>query len=219
MRKSVILYVILSLILFSCSGNGTIKTNDSVTTTTKITLTSVRRAILKPLKIIDTSNFDFDKYLIGKSCIGSINIGMTIKEAEATGELSQLNKFEGKEYNYGTDGGGNNYLYKLNKEPFLAIIPGLFSDTIVFMIAIHPKLKTTNGLSPNMTVEDLLVKYPGNLFRLNLLNGGESTSDIKNRWDFIFNTPTNHQIGKYPDIDQESNAYNLKIRMDWIHVN
>lgn len=168
----------------------------------------------------DSSKFDFSDYIIKNGQLGNIKIGMTIEEAE--------NKFEGLTMkidiaeNFGFGGGSPAYLYYKAEDLIFALIPKLENDTLLFIIAIHKDLHTTNGLNPNSTIKDLISIYPDMTVNWDIMNHWEYIVDEKNNWNFIFWTDENSQVGEYPEPKFErvvpSKPKRLTTKADWIVI-
>jgi hypothetical protein len=160
--------------------------------------------------------FDFSRFKIGEGRVSNISVGQTLSQAEL--ELVGLKREEIESYGVGFDGGGAVYLYSYNDEPVLALVPSHESDTLIAIVAIHRELQTTNGLHPKMKVKELIAKYPDMVFYQDLLNGGEFSDDLENRWSFVFDTKEESEIGVYPELEVGSKAHNLKPEIAWITV-
>jgi hypothetical protein len=163
-----------------------------------------------------TIDFDISKLKIKKGHIGNITVGMTVTEAEK--HLNGLIKKESLSTDFGFGGGGPAYLYYLDNQLILSIIPKLGNDTIHAIIAIHKNLKTYNGLSPKTSVENILITYPNHQVEKDLMNDWEFMKDTQNNWTFVFFTNENNEIGKYIDITLPSKPYNILIESDWITI-
>ena len=164
----------------------------------------------------DSAAFDFSRFKIGEGRVGNISVGQTLNQAES--ELVGLKREEIESYEVGFDGGGTVYLYSYNNKPVLALVPSHESDTLIAIVAIHRELKTINGLHPQMKVKELVSKYPDMHFYQDLLNSGEYSDDLENRWNFVFNTKEENEIGVYPELEVGSKAHNLKPEMAWITI-
>ena len=197
-----ILTILIGLFLFGC--NSTTKTENNET---KTDLTSETEK---------TVDFDFDKFKIQKGQLGEIKIGMTISEAEM--QFSGLTKNTDEATNFGFGGGSPAYLYYSGNELLFGLIPKLETDTLLFIIAAHKNLQTTNGLNPNSTVEELLRKYPDLTVQQDLMNSWEFFQDLKNGWDFIFMTDEQTEIGEYPELEVPSKPKRLTTKTDWITI-
>jgi hypothetical protein len=163
----------------------------------------------------EDSTFDYDEYEIKKGQLGEIKIGMTISEAEQ--KFKGLRKEVGQATSFGYGGGGPAYLYYDQENIAFVLIPTLKTDTILIIIAASPKLKTTNGLSPNSTVMEISKKYPGIKVNQDLMNGWEYISDTTNNWNFVFMTDET-TVGDYPELEVPSDLKNLDIKADWITI-
>ncbi|MFL0683222.1 MAG: hypothetical protein ACJLTB_08320 [Algoriphagus aquaeductus] len=199
-----ILTILIGLFLFGC--NSTTKTENNET---KTELTS-------EIETEKTVDFDFDKFKIQKGQLGEIKIGMTISEAEM--QFSGLTKKTDEATNFGFGGGSPAYLYYSGNELLFGLIPKLETDTLLFIIAAHKNLQTTNGLNPNSTVEELLKKYPDLTVQQDLMNSWEFFQDLKNGWDFIFMTDEQTEIGEYPELEVPSKPKRLTTKTDWITI-
>lgn len=166
---------------------------------------------------ITTEDFDFDAFVIGKKHLGPIKIGMQLAEAEK--HLCGLERIDALIYYFGF-GGPNNlaYLYYLEDEPFLCLFPSEDTTTITHLFAIHPQLRTTNGLSPKASANELLEKYPDAEVGMDLMNTWEHVVDSTNQWCFTFLTDQGETVGEYPDLmnSQFSEPINGHIRAAWI---
>jgi len=163
----------------------------------------------------EDSTFDYDEYEIKKGQLGEIKIGMTISEAEQ--KFKGLRKEVGQATDFGYGGGSPAYLYYDQENIAFVLIPTLNTDTILIIIAASPKLKTTNGLSPNSTVMEISKKYPGIKVNQDLMNGWEYISDTTNNWNFVFMTDET-TVGDYPELEVPSDLKNLDIKADWITI-
>ena len=152
-----LLTLLFGLLLFGC--NSTTKTESAED---KADLTAEKQNI---------TAVDFDKFIISKGHLGSIKIGMTIQEAER--QFSGLTKKVDEATNFGFGGGSPAYLYYSGDELIFGLLPKLETDTLLFIIAAHKKLQTTNGLNPNSTVEELLKKYTDLKVEQDLMNSWE----------------------------------------------
>lgn len=161
-------------------------------------------------------NFDFDNFKILKGQLGEIKIGMTISEAEV--QFPGLTKKTDEATNFGFGGGSPAYLYYSGNELLFGLIPKLETDTLLFIIAAHKNLQTTNGLNPNSTVEDLLEKYPDLTVNQDLMSGGEFFQDKMNNWDFVFKTNEQTEIGNYPELEVPSRPKRLTTKTEWIVI-
>lgn len=159
---------------------------------------------------------DFKSFKIKKERLGKITIGMTLPEAEQ--HLSGFRKEVSEASLFGFGGGSPAYLYYWEDEIVLGLIPKLDTDTLLFIIAAHPKLRTTNGLSPKSSVKELLEPYPNFMVIQDLMNEWEFFQDKKNGWDFIFMTDKKTEIGEYQMFDKPSKPVRLDIRSDWITI-
>ncbi|WP_207435643.1 hypothetical protein [Sabulibacter ruber] len=162
------------------------------------------------------SAFDFKRFEIGKGRIGAIKVGQNISDFES--ELTSLTKEVIESYDVGFDGGGEVYLYQYNKEPILAIVPFYDTDSIIALVGFHKELKTSSGIHPKMTANELSKKYPQALYYLDLMNGGELLEDTEKGWIFVFNTNEKNQIGVYKEIEDGSKVRNGNVQMDWITI-
>ena len=199
-----ILTLFIGLLLFGCTSTTKTENNENQTdlTTEKETEQTVQ--------------FDFDKFKILKGQLGEIKIGMTITEAE--NQFTGLTKKTDEATNFGFGGGSPAYLYYSGDELIFGLIPKLETDTLLFIIAAHKNLQTTNGLNPNSTVEELLKKYPDLTVQQDLMNSWEFFKDLKNGWDFIFMTDEKTEIGEYPELEVPSKPKRLTTKTDWITI-
>ena len=199
-----ILTFLIGVFLFGC--NSTMKTENNENQADLTTENETEQTI----------QFDFDKFKILKGQLGDIKIGMTITEAEM--QFSGLTKKTDEATNFGFGGGSPAYLYYSNNELLFGLIPKLETDTLLFIIAAHKNLQTTNGLNPNSTVEELLKKYPDLTVQQDLMNSWEFFQDLKNGWDFIFMTDEQTEIGEYPELEVPSKPKRLTTKTDWITI-
>ncbi|WP_269236830.1 hypothetical protein [Flavobacterium flavigenum] len=163
-----------------------------------------------------TKKFDFEEFEILKGQVGDIKIGMNIKDAEE--KLNELTKKEAEAYDFGFDGGGKAYIYSLENEPILALIPKRDSEEILVIIALSKNLKTNNDLNPKSKVTEIQAKYPNIEINQDLMMGWEFMSDKKNNWDFVFMTEENSRIGEYKEIEVPTKPKRTETKMDWITV-
>ncbi len=162
------------------------------------------------------AGFDFSAFPVDKAKVGSIRIGMTITQAEQ--HLKGLTKEVSEAINFGYGGGSPAYVYSFSKQPLLVLIPKLDTDTTLLIIAIHKNLRTTNGLTPNSTVAELLEKYPNLTINQDLMNSWEYATDTTNQWDFVFATDENQQVGEYPELEVPSKPKRLAVKTNWITI-
>jgi len=161
------------------------------------------------------STLDFSEFEIMKGRLGEIKIGMTISEVEQ--KFDGLRREEGKATSFGYGGGSPAYLYYDQENVVFGLIPTLSTDTVLLIIAASPKLKTTNGLTPNSTVKKISENYPQIEVNQDLMNGWEYISDTTNNWDFVFMTDEK-KVGDYPELEVSSDLKNLNIKADWITI-
>jgi len=163
------------------------------------------------------SEFDFNNFKIQKGQLGSIKLGMTIQEAES--QFSGLNKQVHDAIFFGLDGGSPVYIYYKDKHPVFGLVPKLLSDTLVCIIAMHPKLETFNGIHVGASVSDLKTKYPQLHVYRNAISHHEQIADTLNDWYFTFVTSEDKEIGKYDHPFAPSKPHqNLSVPMDWIEI-
>jgi len=187
-----ILYtVLIGFLVFGCKTTAEKTSNE---TPVNAELATERPAEKPTSKSID---FQFSEFKIMKHQLGSIKIGMTIKEAE--NQFYGLTKKVNEAVNFGFGGGSPAYLYYSGDKIVFGLIPSLGTDTLLFIIAAHKNLETTNGLNPNSTVKELLEKYPDLWVNQDLMNSWEYFQDSENGWDFVFMTDEQTQIGEYPE--------------------
>lgn len=190
--------------MFGC--NSTTKTENSETET-DLTIEK---------KSEQSVDFNFDQFKIRKGQLGEIKIGMTITEAEM--QFTGLTKKTDEATNFGFGGGSPAYLYYSGDELIFGLIPKLETETLLFIIAAHKKLQTTNGLNPNSTVNELIQKYPDLTVQQDLMNSWEFFQDQTNKWDFIFMTDEKTEIGEYPELEVPSKPKRLTTKTDWITI-
>ncbi|SDG65043.1 hypothetical protein [Psychroflexus sediminis] len=162
------------------------------------------------------TEFKFSDYQIKKGKLGPIEIGMNIMDAE--NQFNGLSKKKDEAINFGFGGGSPAYLYYSNDEIIFGLIPKLGTDEILSIIAVHPELKTMNGLNPKSTVNQLLEKYPDMLINKSLMNDWEFSNDNAMNWTFVFMADEKNQIGVYPDIDNPSEPKKLTTKSDWLTI-
>lgn len=163
-----------------------------------------------------TKQFDFKKFEISKGQIGEIKVGMNIYDAEKT--LNELTKKEVEAHDFGFDGGGKAYIYSLENEPILGLIPKRYSEEIVVIIALSKNLKTNNGLTPKSKVAKIQEKYPNIEINQDLMMSWEFMYDKKNNWDFVFMTDENNRIGEYTELEVPTKPKRTETKMDWITI-
>jgi len=204
----IIWVVLVGLLMFSC--NTITEKNSSET---KIELETE-----KPSEKLtsESTEFPFSDFKIMKGQLGAIKLGMTIQEAE--NQFNGLTKKEDEAVNFGFGGGSPAYLYYLKNEIVFGLIPSLGTDSLLFIIAAHKNLQTTNRLNPNSTVKELLNKYPDLMINQDLMNSWEYFQDIENGWDFVFMTDTQTEIGEYPELEKPSRPKRLTTKTDWITI-
>lgn len=159
---------------------------------------------------------DFEKFQILKGRLGEIKIGLTITEAEM--QFTGLTKKTEEATNFGFGGGSPAYLYYMGDKLLFGLIPKLQTDTLLFIIASHKDLQTTNGLNPNSTVKNLIEKYPDLTINQDLMSIGEFFQDKINGWDFVFKTDEQTEIGDYPKLEVPSRPKRLTTKADWIVI-
>jgi hypothetical protein len=164
----------------------------------------------------DRNSFEFEEFKILQGQLGNIKLGMTIDEAEQ--QFSGLTKEEDEAMVFGFDGGGPVYLYYQGNDLVFGLIPGLLTDTIIAIIALHEKLITLNGLNPESTVSELIQKYPDLVIEQDGMNNWEFYHDVKHNWYFIFMTNEKTQIGEYPVSGDSSTPKRLTTKADWITI-
>lgn len=163
-----------------------------------------------------SKKFDFEKFEISKGQIGEIKVGMNINDAEK--KLNKLTKKETEAYDFGFDGGGKAYIYSLENEPILALVPKRDSKEILVIIALSKNLKTNNGLNPKSKVTEIQEKYPNIEINQDLMMSWEFMSEKKNNWEFVFMTEENNRIGEYKEIEVPTKPKRTETKMDWITI-
>jgi hypothetical protein len=128
--------------------------------------------------------FDFSAYTIGKDRVGNVQLGMSMKEAEK--ELKQLERMQVPAFYFGFGGGSDAYTYSLQGEDVLALIPHMHKDSVIAIVALHEKLKTSNGLSPGDPISKLKETYPEKEFVEDEMNGWLLMMDQPKSWQFVF---------------------------------
>jgi hypothetical protein len=200
--KQIILTLFIGLLLFGCNS----------TTITENNTTSPDSTIENQ----SDNSFYFDEFKISKSQLGNIKIGMNIEDAER--QFAGLTRKVDVATKFGFGGGSRAYLYYSGDELIFGLIPKLSTDTLLFIIAAHKNLQTTNGLNPNSTVEELIREYPELTVNQDLMNGGEFFQDLENDWDFVFKTTEKTEIGEYPELEVPSKPKRLTTKSDWIII-
>jgi hypothetical protein len=163
-----------------------------------------------------TKPFEFDKFKISKGKIGEIKIGMNFIDAEK--ELKELTKKEVEAYDFGYGGGGKAFIYSIQNEPILALIPNKDTAEILALIAISHKLKTDNGLNPNSNIIDILKRYPKMEVSQDMMTDHEYMYDVSNKWSFIFLTDESNRIGEYKDLEEPAKPKRIETKIDYIEI-
>lgn len=164
----------------------------------------------------ETKKFDFEKFEISKGQIGEIKVGMNIYDAEK--KLNELTKREVEAYDFGFDGGGKAYVYSLENEPIIVLIPKRDSEEILVIVALNKNLVTNNGLDPKSKVSEIQEKYSNIEINQNLMMGWEFMYDEKNNWEFVFTTTDDDRIGEYKEIEVPTKLIRTETKMDWIII-
>lgn len=206
--KQKILFLLVIFLLFSCSEK-----KDSHVSNNKTE--SKNSAKLSP-NTLETKVFDFEKFQISKGQIGEIKIGMKIKDAEKF--LNPLTKTKTEAYDFGFDGGGSAFIYSLQNQPILALVPKRDFDELLAIIAISKNLKTKNGLNPNSTVREIIAKYPDIKVNQDVMMDWEFMHDEKNNLQFVFETDENNQIGQYEEIETPAKPKRTNTKANWIEI-
>jgi len=190
------LYFIFSIVILSCSpSEKKVKENKSD---------------------LKKTTFKYADFTISKGQLGKIKIGMKVAEAEK--QFSGLEKKESEAINFGWDGGGSAYLYYNENDLIFGLIPKMNSDTILAIIAVSEKLKTSNNLNPKLSMRELQKAYPDKMIYFNLMNQWEYINDETNNWTFVFLTNEKNRIGKYLEVESVSKPLNLDEKVDWICI-
>src|SRR5690554_4572831 len=202
----ILMTVLIGFLMFSCNSTPEKKSYEN-------------KAELETEKTVEKSNsesteFQFSEFKIMNGQLGPIKVGMTIQEAEK--QFDGLTKKVDEAVSFGFGGGSPAYLYYSGDEVLFGLIPSLGTDTVLFIIAAHENLRTTNGLNPNSTVKELLDKYPDLMINQDLMNGWEHFQDTVNNWGFVFMTDKETQIGEYPELEKPSKPKRLTTKTDWI---
>jgi hypothetical protein len=163
-----------------------------------------------------TKIFEFEKFEISKGQVGDIKVGMNINDAEK--KINKLTKKEAEACDFGFDGGGKTYIYSLENEPVLELVPKRDSEEILVIIALSKNLKTINGLNPKSKVTEIQAKYPNIEINQDLMMGWEFMSDEENNWEFVFMTDENNRIGEYKEIEVPTKPKRTERKMDWITI-
>ncbi|KAF2516581.1 hypothetical protein [Flavobacterium foetidum] len=208
--KSKISLLILFLFVISCGKKTETQTENANTEAKEVTIQKVAP------ETRETPNFDFENFKIEKGKVGDITIGMTMNEAESF--LKNLSKTEAEAYDFGFDGGGKAYLYSFKDELVLALIPKRDSDEILAIAALNEKLRTTNGLHPKSSIQEIKKLYPKTQINQNLMMGWEVIYDEKNDWEFVFMTTEENRIGAYNDFETPAEPKIMNAKSDWITI-
>lgn len=203
MSKYFITILSIFFFCFSCNQSKQLNTSPEVKNSKKESITAPK--------------FNYENFKIQKGALGEITIGMTITEAES--KFSGLRKEVGYATDFGFGGGSPAYLYYDNESVVFGLIPKLDTDTLMIIIAVSPKLKTINGLTPNSTVKEIAKVCPDIKAHQNLMANWEEMYDHVNDWDFVFMTDVNKTIGSYPELEEPSELINTDITADWIAIN
>lgn len=99
-----------------------------------------------------------------------------------------------------------------------ALLPKYNTDTVLVIVAAHKNLRTTNGLNPNSSVQELLGKYPNLKVVQNMENGWEYIVDEQIEWGFEFVTDEKTQIGEYQHAGEPSKPKRLTTKANWIVI-
>jgi hypothetical protein len=159
---------------------------------------------------------NYSQLQISKGKLGPITIGMTVSDVKR--KFRQLKVSEESAHDFGFDGGSPAITFNEQQRPIFSLIPKLHTDTILFIIAIDQRLKTTNGLHPKSSVKNILATYPEMLINQDIMNNWEFFQDSQNNWVFNFKTSEEHTIGNYPVLEMPSKPENLEIVSDWIVI-
>lgn len=203
--KSKIIVLLLLINLISCKKT---EENESETYKEKINKTEAKGK--------ENPKFNFDKFLISKGQVGQIKVGTNLKDAENS--LREMNRKEVEAYDFGYGGGGKAFIYSIQNEPILALIPNRDTAEIIAIIAISNKLKTDNGLNPKSNIIDILKIYPKMEVSQDLMTEHEYMYDENKKWSFIFQTDKNNRIGEYKNIDESTKPKRLKTKMDYLAI-
>jgi len=160
--------------------------------------------------------FEFERFEISKGQLGDIKVGMNINEAEK--KIKQLTKTEAEAYDFGYDGGGKSYIYSLENEPILALIPKMDSEEILAILALSKNLKTIDGLNPKSKIFEIQNTYPNIEINLNLMMSWEYLNNEKNNWTFVFMTDDTNRIGEYKNIELPAKPKRTQVKTDWIAI-
>jgi hypothetical protein len=131
-----------------------------------------------------SDDFDFSAYTIRKDRMGNIQLGMSLKEAEK--ELKGLERMQVPAFYFGFGGGSDAYTYSHQGEDVLALIPHMHKDSVIAIVALHEKIKTSNGLSPGDPISKIKATYPEKEFEEDQMNGWLLMMDQPKSWQFIF---------------------------------
>jgi hypothetical protein len=203
--KTKLIILLLFINLFSCK-----KTEENQTKTYK---EKINKAVSKLKK---NAEFNFDKFLISKGQIGEIKVGMKLVDVEKL--LREMTKKEVEAYDFGYGGGGKAFIYSIQNEPILALIPHRDTPEILTLIAISHKLKTDNGLNPNSNIIDILKRYPKMEVSQDMMTDHEYMYDVSNKWSFIFLTDESNRIGEYKDLEEPAKLKRIETKIDYIEI-
>lgn len=204
--KYTLIYM-LACLMFSCTTtdkNTEVEQNEKADST------------IENIKAEQEFIYNPSKFPIQKGQLGDIKIGMTVSEAEE--KFSGLRKETGLAADFGYGGGSPAYLYYSNDKVAFGLITTLDTDTVLFIIAADPQLKTTNGLNPTSTVKEILGVYPDMKVNQDLMNGWEYFYDTTNQWEYVFMTDPERQVGKYSALEVPSEPKTVGIKSDWITI-
>ena len=70
------------------------------------------------------------------------------------------------------------------------------TDSIITLIALNTRLKTSNGATPQLTAGELWKLYPNELWHQSLVDYSEALIDSINGWWFTIETNSSNQIAE-----------------------
>lgn len=162
-------------------------------------------------------HYNFNKLLIGKHSIGKVKTNTRISKAELLFDFDNIDTVSiGC---YGFCGGGEAYQYSMNGEILLSFIPKRYTDTILYIAAVHPNIMTATSLSPHSSLKKLLEYYPDLLLEQDLMTGNEYFYDSVYQWQFVnVLCKGEKMMGNYPIAEVPSKPFSLAQHFDWILI-
>lgn len=208
MKKTAIVVFTFLLMVVSCG-------KDKETTSKPETKKESETVVVPADEKEEEPAYDFSGFEIGKEKLGPLKIGMSMAKADAL--LTDFTKEEAEAYDWGFDGGGKSYIYKLNGKSVMALVPD-DKGNVLAIVAIDENLKTSKGLHPGMTANELFPLYPNVKVHVNQMMNWENVIDDVKGWHIVFATDEKHRIGSYKDLHTPSLPKNVSISSDWITI-